>query len=138
MLSPVLGDINRLRQVFVNIIDNALKYTTSGGTVNVVAGETEGFIHVVISDDGCGIPAEHLPNVKKKFYKANQTVPGSGIGLALADEIMAMHSGSLDIESQENLGTAVTITIPILKQLEKEPQPAEEITEEKRNNETDV
>ncbi len=137
MLSPVLGDINRLRQVFVNIIDNALKYTTSGGTVNVVAGETEGFIHVVISDNGCGIPAEHLPNVKKKFYKANQTVPGSGIGLALADEIMAMHSGSLDIESQENLGTAVTITIPTLKQLEKEPQAAEEMTEEKRNNETD-
>jgi len=137
MLSPVLGDINRLRQVFVNIIDNALKYTNSGGTVSVVASEADGFIHVVISDDGCGIPPEHLPNVKKKFYKANQTVPGSGIGLALADEIMAMHSGSLKIESQENIGTAVTITIPTLKQLEKQPETAEEMTEEKRNNETD-
>lgn len=135
MLSPVLGDINRLRQVFVNIIDNALKYTNVGGTVNVVASEVDGFIHVVISDNGCGIPPEHLPNVKKKFYKANQTVPGSGIGLALADEIMAMHSGSLEIESQENMGTAVTITIPILKQLEKEPQKNEESTEEERNNE---
>lgn len=135
MLSPVLGDINRLRQVFVNIIDNALKYTTTGGTVNVVAGESEGFIHVVISDNGCGIPPEHLPNVKKKFYKANQTVPGSGIGLALADEIISMHSGKLDIESQENVGTAVTIIIPTLKQLEKEPQTDEEITEEKGNNE---
>ncbi|HEX3026114.1 MAG TPA: ATP-binding protein [Clostridia bacterium] len=135
MLSPVLGDINRLRQVFVNIIDNALKYTTTGGTVNVVVGESEGFIHVVISDNGCGIPPEHLPNVKKKFYKANQTVPGSGIGLALADEIISMHSGKLDIESQENVGTAVTIIIPTLKQLEKEPQTDEEITEEKGNNE---
>lgn len=109
MLSPVLGDINRLRQVFVNVLDNALKYTNEGG-----------FIRVVISDNGCGIPAEHLPNVKKKFYKANQTVRGSGIGLALADEIMNLHSGSLDIESHENIGTAVTIRIPTYDRLENE------------------
>lgn len=116
MLSPVLGDINRLRQVFVNIIDNALKYTSEGGTVRITAEEQTGFILVVISDNGCGIPAEHLPNVKKKFYKANQTVRGSGIGLALADEIMKLHGGQLDIESHENVGTAVTITIPVLEE----------------------
>ena len=116
MLSPVLGDINRLRQVFVNIIDNALKYTAEGGTVEITAKEQTGFIRVVISDNGCGIPAEHLPNVKKKFYKANQTVRGSGIGLALADEIMKLHGGQLDIESHENVGTAVTITIPVLEE----------------------
>lgn len=115
MLSPVLGDINRLRQVFVNIIDNALKYTSEGGTVSVTASEENGMIHVVISDNGCGIPAEHLPHIKKKFYKANQTVRGSGIGLALADEIMALHNGRLDIESHEGVGTAVTITIPALE-----------------------
>ncbi len=118
MLSPVLGDINRLRQVFVNVIDNALKYTSEGGTISVTVDESDGFIRVVISDNGCGIPAEHLPNVKKKFYKANQTIRGSGIGLALADEIMALHSGRLEIESHENVGTAVTIVIPTLKQLE--------------------
>lgn len=116
MLSPVLGDINRLRQVFVNIIDNALKYTAEGGTVEITAKEQTGYIRVVISDNGCGIPAEHLPNVKKKFYKANQTVRGSGIGLALADEIMKLHGGQLDIESHENVGTAVTITIPVLEE----------------------
>ena len=76
MLSPVLGDINRLRQVFVNILDNALKYTDEGGTISVVASEENGYIRVAISDNGCGIPPEHLPNVKKKFYKANQTVRG--------------------------------------------------------------
>lgn len=114
LLSPVLGDINRLRQVFVNVIDNALKYTAEGGTISVSAAEADGFIRVVITDNGCGIPAEHLPNVKKKFYKANQTVRGSGIGLALADEIMRLHAGSLEIESHENVGTAVTITIPVL------------------------
>ena len=80
MLPPVLGDINRLRQVFVNIIDNALKYTQEGGMVQVQAKEQGTDIVVMISDDGCGIPAEHLPKVKQKFYKANQTVRGSGIG----------------------------------------------------------
>lgn len=120
MLSPVLGDINRLRQVFVNIIDNALKYTSEGGTIQVTVSEQDGFIRVVISDNGCGIPAEHLPNVKKKFYKANQTVRGSGIGLALADEIMKLHGGQLDIESHENIGTAVTITIPVLDKQQEE------------------
>ncbi len=114
MLSPVMGDVNRLRQVFVNIIDNALKYTDKGGTINVIAQEENGIIRIIISDTGCGIPAEHLPNVKKKFYKANQTVRGSGIGLALADEIMALHNGSLEIESHEGIGTAVTISIPAM------------------------
>ena len=118
LLPAVLGDVNRLRQVFVNVLDNALKYTKEGGTINVTAEEEAGFIRVVIADDGCGIPAEHLPNVKKKFYKANQTVRGSGIGLALADEIMTLHSGSLDIESHENVGTAVTIRIPTFQKLE--------------------
>lgn len=78
MLSPILGDVNRLRQVFINVIDNALKYTNPGGTVRVSAYEDDGFIRVIIKDSGCGIPAEHLPNVKKKFYKANQNVRGNG------------------------------------------------------------
>ena len=98
MLSPILGDVNRLRQVFINVIDNALKYTNPGGTVRVSAYEDDGFIRVIIKDSGCGIPAEHLPNVKKKFYKANQNVRGNGIGLAVANEIMELHSGSLDID----------------------------------------
>ena len=122
MLPPVLGDINRLRQVFVNVLDNALKYTAQGGTITVTAVEEGGFIRIDIADNGCGIPAEHLPNVKKKFYKANQTVRGSGSGLALADEIMKLHSGSLDIESQENVGTAVTVRIPTFRQLESGPR----------------
>ena len=69
-------------------------------------------MRVVISDTGCGIPAEHLPNVKKKFYKANQLVRGSGIGLAVADEIVRLHGGALDIQSQEDVGTTVTISLP--------------------------
>ena len=90
----------------------------------MVASEENGFIRVAISDNGCGIPPEHLPNVKKKFYKANQTVRGSGIGLALADEIMRLHSGSLEIESHENVGTVVTIRIPTFR--ERTPDPAQD------------
>ena len=73
----------------------------------------------------CGIPAEHLPNVKKKFYKANQLVRGSGIGLAVADEIARLHGGSLDIQSQEGVGTTVTISLPTCSHLEADPQLAE-------------
>ena len=122
MLSPILGDVNRLRQVFINVIDNALKYTNPGGTVRVSAYEDDGFIRVIIKDSGCGIPAEHLPNVKKKFYKANQNVRGNGIGLAVANEIMELHSGSLDVDSEEGMGTTVIITIPTMKKLEMNPE----------------
>ena len=68
-----------MRQVFVNVIDNALKYTPEDGMVSIRVQEDEKFIHIYIVDNGCGIPAEHLPRVKDKFYKANQTQRGSGI-----------------------------------------------------------
>ena len=121
-LPPVYGDVDRLRQVFVNIIDNALKYTSPGGTITVSSREDSGWVRVSIRDTGCGIPAEHLPNVKKKFYKANQLVRGSGIGLAVADEIARLHGGSLDIQSQEGVGTMVTFSLPTCSHLETDPQ----------------
>ena len=74
-LPPVYGDVDRLRQVFVNIIDNALKYTRTGGTITVSSRQDNGWVEVTISDTGCGIPAEHLPNVKK-----NSTRPTSWSG----------------------------------------------------------
>lgn len=115
---PVYGDRNRLKQVFINVIDNALKYTPEDGVVAIEIKydkktDADNII-ITITDTGCGIPAEDLPKVKEKFYKANQKVNGSGIGLAVADEIMQLHKGSLDIESGVGVGTTVTITIPIL------------------------
>lgn len=112
--SPVLGDKNRLRQVFINIIDNALKYTPEDGVIGIQVTEDDEMLHVIISDTGCGIAPEDLPRIKDKFYKANQTVRGSGIGLAVADEIMTLHKGSLEIESVEGVGTTVTLSIPLL------------------------
>ena len=123
---PVYGDRNRLKQVFLNVIDNALKYTPKGGVVaaQVIYSKDEpDIIKIVITDTGCGISAEDLPKVKEKFYKANQTVRGSGIGLAVADEIMNLHNGSLDIESGEGVGTTVTLTFPVYKEGEIQTMP---------------
>ena len=122
ILPAVLGDKNRLRQVFINIIDNALKYTPEGGIINIEVSQVEENIVIKISDNGCGIPARHLAKVKEKFYKANQTQRGSGIGLAVADEIVKLHSGTLDIASTEGVGTVVSISIPILKEESEEPK----------------
>lgn len=111
-LPPIVGDRDRLKQVFINIIDNAIKYSNPGGRVRVEAADMGVHVQVVISDSGVGIAKADLPNVKNKFYKANRTRPGSGIGLALADEIVRRHKGKLEIESEEGVGTTVTITLP--------------------------
>ena len=111
-LSPITGDKDRLKQVFINIIDNAIKYSNAGGWVRIEAVQMGGNVQIVISDSGVGIPKSDLPNIKNKFYKANRTRPGSGIGLALADEIIRRHKGRLEIDSEEGVGTTVTITLP--------------------------
>lgn len=112
---PVLGDKNKLRQVFVNIIDNALKYSDDGDQVTILCYAGENDAVIIISDTGCGISSSDLPNVKTKFYKANATRRGSGIGLAVADEIIKMHGGVLELTSTESVGTSVEIRLPILK-----------------------
>jgi signal transduction histidine kinase len=113
MLPIVYGDKNRIRQVFINVIDNALKYSNSGDTVTIKADVKDGRVRVSVKDTGCGIKESDLAKVKTKFYKANHTRRGSGIGLAVADEIIAMHGGKLEIYSAgEGKGTKVTITLP--------------------------
>lgn len=121
-LPHVYADVNRLRQVFVNIIDNALKYTAEGGTITVSVEAAQGDVYISVADTGCGIPAEHLPNITKKFYKANQMVRGSGIGLAVAEEIVLMHAGTLRIESEEGKGTRVVVSLPTCKYLQENPE----------------
>ncbi|MBQ5331426.1 MAG: HAMP domain-containing histidine kinase [Oscillospiraceae bacterium] len=112
-LPIVYGDRNRLRQVFINVIDNAIKYSDKGGliTVNAVC-NPEGNIEIEVSDNGCGIREEDLDKVKTKFFRANHIKRGSGIGLAVADEIMQMHGGTIDISSVFGEGTRVLITLP--------------------------
>ena len=113
-LPYIFGDKNRLKQVFVNIIDNALKYSDDGDTVTITAIEEDDFIVVTIADTGCGISKEDLPHITKKFYKSTVTSRyGSGIGLAVVNEIINMHDGILNIESELDIGTLVTIKLPI-------------------------
>lgn len=111
--APVNGDRNRLRQVFVNILDNALKYSDSGDSVTVACALDGARLIVSVSDTGVGISEEDLPKVKTRFYKGKTTRRGSGIGLAVADEIISMHGGSLELRSAKGSGTTVTITLPI-------------------------
>ncbi len=113
IISPIYGDKNRLKQVFINIIDNALKYTSEGGGVSVGVTEKDGRVCVSVTDNGCGIPKGHIDKVKEKFYKANSVQRGSGIGLAIVDEIVNLHKGKLDIISEENFGTTVMISFPV-------------------------
>ncbi len=112
---PVLGDRDRIKQMFVNIIENAIKYSQPGGKVRVEASEWEGMARTAVADNGCGIAPADLPRVKEKFYKANNTRGGSGIGLAVVDEIVRLHNGSLTIESTEGIGTTVIIEIPLMQ-----------------------
>jgi signal transduction histidine kinase len=114
MLPFIVGDKNRLRQVFINVIDNAVKYTDPGGTIAVecgLSGETA--IEIKVSDNGVGIAPADLPRIKTKFFKPNHTRRGSGIGLAVADEIITMHGGTVKVDSELGVGTTVTITLPI-------------------------
>ena len=110
---PVYADPDRLRQVFINILDNAIKYSAPGGriTVKLWAGEYKAFVEIL--DQGRGIPPEDLENVKTKFYKGRNAVRGSGIGLALVDSIMTALDGTLDIQSTLGRGTVVTLGLPL-------------------------
>ncbi|MDO4608550.1 MAG: HAMP domain-containing sensor histidine kinase [Clostridia bacterium] len=119
--SIIMCDPDRLKQVFINVIDNAVKYTEKGGLVLVAQTQEEGCVRIVVKDTGVGIPAEDLDHVKEKFFKSNKTVRGSGIGLAVADEIIKQHSGLLFVESTEGVGTTVTIVLPLYEP-EEEPQ----------------
>ena len=112
MLPFVYGDKNRLRQVFINIIDNAIKYSDPLDTITIDASEDGENIVITVSDTGCGIKQSDLAKVKTKFYKANHSRRGSGIGLAVADEIINMHNGTLLLQSVEGEGTTVTIKLP--------------------------
>ncbi len=109
----IIGDAGRLQQVFVNVVGNALKYTPEGGNIVVDIKSHEKEIEILVSDTGRGIHPEDLANIKQKFYKGKDAARGSGIGLAIADEIVTAHGGRLEISSTLRVGTTVTIFLPI-------------------------
>ena len=111
-IPEITCDPKRLRQVFLNILDNAAKHGREGRRIDCSVHEADGFVVVRIRDYGPGIPEDELPLVKKKFYKGSSKARGSGIGLAVCDEIVAMHEGTLTLENAPGGGTLVTVRLP--------------------------
>ncbi len=109
----VNGDTDRLKQVFFNIIDNAIKHSNPGADINLTTARDDKYVRFIFEDYGSGISKEDLPYIKEMFYKGASQKRGSGIGLGVSDEIVRLHGGSLDIESELGIGTVVTVTLPI-------------------------
>lgn len=115
-LPLVLGHADRLRQVFLNLLDNAFKYAREGDRVVISLTRTEGGIACAVCDTGPGIPPEHLPYVTRRFYRgASRQEPGSGLGLALVTEILRRHNTQLELESRVSgeTGTCVHFLLPL-------------------------
>ncbi|NYF15378.1 signal transduction histidine kinase [Microbacterium sp. AK009] len=112
---PVRGDAFRLRQVFDNLLTNAVKYTPRQGTVSVRAAVDRDLIHVDIADSGIGIPADDIDRVFEPYFRssaAGETAPGTGLGLGIARDIVEAHGGTLTLTSQAGEGTTASIRLP--------------------------
>ena len=112
LFDPIPGDPERLKQVFCNVLDNAAKHGGAGKRIDAAVRGDEGRIIITVRDYGPGIPQAELPFVKEKFYKGSSKARGSGIGLAVCDEIIHLHGGTFDIGNAEGGGCLVTITLP--------------------------
>jgi two-component system phosphate regulon sensor histidine kinase PhoR len=120
-LPNVLGDIDRLQQLFINLVDNALKYTPSGGEIILEARSlpprngTVAQVELAVIDTGLGIPEKDLPRLTERFYRVDKArsrdVGGTGLGLAIVKHIVQAHKGDLTIESVLNRGTTVRVRL---------------------------
>jgi len=112
-LMPVVGDVDRLEQVFSNLLDNALKHSPAGGEVRITGRNgSGGNVEIAVADSGPGIPPEQLPYVFDRFYKAGAGRTGSGLGLAIVREIVLAHNGKIDLKSAPGEGTEFTVVLP--------------------------
>jgi heavy metal sensor kinase len=113
----VEGDAGRVKQVVVNLLDNAIKYTGEGGTVNVSVGVADGNARLEVSDSGVGIPSEAMPHVFERFYRVDQTrsrqMGGAGLGLSIVKSICAAHQGRVSVESRVGQGSRFTVRLPL-------------------------
>ena len=114
-VSKGIFDYNKMKQVLINILDNAFKFTESEGAVVLLVEQDENTVRFIISDTGVGISKEELPKVKEKFYKGKNSNSKNGIGLSICDEIIKLHNGTFEIESELNKGTKVKIELPNLR-----------------------
>jgi heavy metal sensor kinase len=121
----VRGDETRLREVFYNLVDNAIKYTPEGGSIEVGLERRKQAALVTVRDTGIGIPPEHLPHVFDRFYRVDKTRSraegGTGLGLSIAQKIVADHGGRIELASAPDQGTTCTVTLPLNETREESP-----------------
>jgi signal transduction histidine kinase len=117
----VCGDRDRLKQVLINLVSNGIKYTPAGGRVLVSLGRKDRYATVSIEDNGPGIPAEDLPHIFERFYRAEKARKrskdgkgGYGLGLSIAYWIVHLHEGDITVDSVIGKGTTFTVKIPLL------------------------
>ncbi|WP_214703714.1 MULTISPECIES: HAMP domain-containing sensor histidine kinase [unclassified Exiguobacterium] len=108
-----LFDENRLKQVFLNILENAIRFSPDGGTLTIRFVQSERVAFISIIDEGPGISREHLQRITEMFYQAQVTEGSSGLGLAISKELIEAHEGKLVIESEIGHGTTVTVLLPL-------------------------
>lgn len=112
-LPYIISDENRLKQVFINLLDNAFKFTPPEGSINLILDMEDNKILIKLIDTGCGIPTDELPKIKEKFFKGRSSKSQNGIGLSICDEIIELMNGTFEIKSEVDKGTEVIITLPI-------------------------
>lgn len=114
-LPKILGDRDRLEQVMVNLLDNAIKYTPSGGNVSINAGKNNGNVKVNVKDTGFGIPADDIPRIFERFYRVDKArsrdLGGTGLGLAIVKHIIQGHNGKLHVESTPGKGSIFSFSL---------------------------
>jgi signal transduction histidine kinase len=115
----VLGDSDRLKQLILNLVDNAIKYTPAGGKVMMSLSKEDGRAQLVVEDTGIGIPAVDLPHIFDRFYRVDKARTraqgGSGLGLSIAKWIVEAHGGRIEVESKVGAGTTFRVYLPVLK-----------------------
>jgi signal transduction histidine kinase len=121
----VLGDIDRLKQLLLNLSDNAIKHTPDGGRVSLCLAQSDGWVRLTVADTGTGIPPEDLPHIFDRFYRAeksrwrkpatNQDSPGigAGLGLSIARWIAEAHNGRIEVQSELGKGSAFHVWLPL-------------------------
>ena len=115
-MPEITGDREKLQQVLINVVSNAMKYTPDGGSIDIVATPASKGIAICVTDTGMGIPKEDLPRLFERFYRVEKArssdAGGSGLGLAIAKEILDAHGGDIRVESTVGKGTCVFVTLP--------------------------
>ena len=134
----VIGDPDRLKQLFINLIDNAIKYTSEGGQVDLSLAKLNGWAQFEVKDTGLGIPAEDLPHIFDRFYRVDKararTKGGSGLGLSIAKWVAQAHGGDIHVESEVGAGTTFTVSLPAVVEVKTAVSDDDEPTTRTRTN----